>query len=100
MPMNIEIVSEKDNKTLSRKEIDFRVDHIGGTTPSRADVRAKISAQFDADLSTVVIKSLKTRYGIGMTEGSARIYSDTEIMKRVENEYILKRDEQKKKEAS
>ncbi|MFX0106966.1 MAG: 30S ribosomal protein S24e [Candidatus Hodarchaeota archaeon] len=96
--MKIEILHERENKPLARKEIDFRVEHIGSTTPSRADVRAKIVAQFDADSSTVVIRSLETKFGIGVTEGSARIYSDSEQMKRVELGYILERHESKKEE--
>lgn len=94
--MKIEILQEKENKPLARKEIDFRVEHLGGTTPSRADVKAKIVAQYDADASTVVIRSLDTKFGIGMTEGSARIYSDPEQMKRVELSHIVDRHETKK----
>jgi small subunit ribosomal protein S24e len=95
MLMKIEIVNERENKTLSRREIDFRVDHVGSTTPSRADIQAKISAQFDADASTVVIKSLNTRFGIGITEGVARIYSDPEQLKRIELDHIVKRHAKK-----
>ncbi len=93
--MKIEILNERENKTLSRREIDFRVDHVGSTTPSRADIQAKISAQFDADASTVVIKSLNTRFGIGITEGVARIYSNPEQLKRIELDHIVKRHEKK-----
>ncbi|MBN2229793.1 MAG: 30S ribosomal protein S24e [Candidatus Thorarchaeota archaeon] len=96
--MKIEILKEKENKPLSRKEIDFKVDHSGESTPSRADICAKIVAQYDADTSRVVVKTLHTQYGIGMTEGSARIYSDPEMMQRIELSHILKRHEPKKKE--
>ncbi len=96
--MNIEILNEKENKTLLRREIEFRVDHTGNTTPSRADIQAKLGAQFDADAELVVVKALDTRYGIGITKGSARIYTDAEQMKRIELDYILKRHEDKKKE--
>ena len=95
--MDIEIVAEVENKTLFRKEIDFRIDHVGTTTPSRSDIRAKIGAQFDADSEAVVVKKLETKYGIGVTEGSARIYSDLDQMKRIELDYILKRHELKEK---
>ena len=99
--MNIEIVAEVENKTLFRKEIDFRIDHVGSTTPSRKDIQAKIGAQFDADSEAVVVKKLETKYGIGITEGSARIYSDLEQMKRIELDYVLKRHEsEEKKEES
>ncbi|MHA2064141.1 MAG: 30S ribosomal protein S24e [Candidatus Thorarchaeota archaeon] len=94
--MKIEILQEKENKPLARREIDFRVEHIGGTTPSRADVKAKIVAQFDADAASVVIRRLDTKFGAGMTEGTARIYTDPEQMKRVELGHIIKRHETKK----
>lgn len=96
--MKIEILSEIENKTLARKEVEFKVDHQGGTTPSRADVRDKIVAQFDASKDTVVIRSLETKFGVGVSEGVARIYSDEEQMKRIELGHILKRHESKKKQ--
>ena len=96
--MKIEILNERENKLLARKEIDFRVDHSGATTPSRADICAKIVAQFDADSSAVVIRSLETNFGAGITEGTARIYSDSEQMNRIELGHIVKRHEVKKQE--
>jgi ribosomal protein S24E len=98
--MKIEILEENENKPLSRKEISFRVEHMGATTPSRTDVKSKIVAQFDAESSAVVITNLDTHFGIGITNGSARIYSDPQQMKRIEHEYLVKRHETKKKEES
>ena len=93
--MKIEILNERENKPLARREIDFRVDHAGASTPSRADVRAKIVAQFNADKDSVIIKSLDTKFGAGMTEGTARIYTDPEQMKKIELDHIVKRHEEK-----
>ncbi|MFW9981084.1 MAG: 30S ribosomal protein S24e [Candidatus Thorarchaeota archaeon] len=95
--MKIEILKERDNKPLARKEVDFRVDHAGSSTPSRADIRDKIVAQFDADKESVIIKKLDTKFGAGITEGSARIYSDSEQMKRIELDHIVKRHMSKEK---
>ncbi|MBY8997811.1 MAG: 30S ribosomal protein S24e [Candidatus Thorarchaeota archaeon] len=94
--MKIEILGERENKPLARMEVDFRVDHTGASTPSRADIRAKIVAQFDADSSAVIIKSLDTKFGAGITEGTARIYSDSDQMNRIELNHIVKRHESKK----
>ena len=91
--MKIEILSERENKPLARKEVDFRVDHAGASTPSRADIRAKIVAQFDADSSAVIIKKLDTKFGAGITVGTARIYSDPDQMKLIELNHIVKRHE-------
>ena len=98
MPMKIEILKETENKTLARKEVEFRIDHQGSTTPSRADVRDKIVAQYDASASTVVVRSLDTKFGVGISKGIARIYNDEAQMKRVELNHILKRHESKKSE--
>lgn len=97
--MKIEILSEKENKPLARREIEFRVEHRGATTPSRADIRDKIVAQFDANASTVVVRLLNTKFGVGVTDGTARIYADSDQMKRVELNHIVKRHEDKKTEA-
>ena len=95
--MKIEILKERENKPLARKEVDFRVDHAGAGTPSRADIRAKIVAQFDANKESVIIKSLDTKFGAGMTEGTARIYSDPDQMKRIELDHIVKRHKSEEK---
>ena len=89
--MKLEIIKETENKTLARKEVEFRIDHQGGTTPSRADVRDKIVAQFDASADTVVVRSLDTKFGVGVSEGVARIYNDEAQMKRIELNHIQKR---------
>jgi len=96
--MKIEILKETENKTLARKEVEFKIDHQGSTTPSRVDVRDKIVAQFDASKETVVIRSLETKFGVGVSKGIARIYSDEEQMKRIELDHILKRHGSDKKE--
>jgi len=98
MPMKLEILKETENKTLARKEIEFRIDHQGGTTPSRLDIRNKIVAQYDASASTVVIRFLESKFGAGISEGLARIYESEEKMNRIELPHILKRHASKKKE--
>ncbi len=97
--MELEIIQEKENRPLGRRELSFRIEHVDGTTPSRRDVRSKLMAKYDADASSVIVNRMETRFGIGITEGTARIYSDIDQMKRVERDYMLKRNEDKKKEA-
>ena len=98
MPMNIEILNERENKPLGRKEITFQIDHARASTPSRADIHAKIVAQFNADASSVAISTLDTHFGLGMTKGLAHIYTNAEQMKRIELDHMVKRNEPKKKE--
>ncbi len=97
--MKIEILEERENKPLARREITFKVEHARGTTPSRTDIRAKIVAQLDVDDTRVVVRSLVTKFGSGIAEGTARIYDSPEQMQRVEQKYILARHEGKKEES-
>jgi len=89
--MRIEVLQEIQNKPLGRKEVEFRLEHRGSTTPTRDDVHSKIVAQYDADPSTVVIKVLKTKFGAGVSTGEARIYEDSEQMNKVELKHIIDR---------
>ena len=95
--MKLEILETIENKPLARKEVKFRVDHQGGTTPSRLTVRDKIVAQYDAEASAVVVRWLRTKFGVGISEGSARIYSSPEMMQKVEMSHVIKRHGSKKK---
>lgn len=95
--VKIDILQQKENKPLGRKEIEFRVDHVGATTPSRLDVKTKLVALLNADPACVVITVFRTRFGHGMSEGSARVYSSAEMLKRTEAAYVLARHEPKKK---
>jgi len=97
MPMNIEILNERENKPLGRREITFQIDHPGKSTPSRADILAKIVAQFNADAATVAISTLENNFGIGRITGSAHIYQNPEQMKRIERVHMFKRNQPKKK---
>jgi small subunit ribosomal protein S24e len=98
IPLKIDILRERDNKPVGRREIDFRIEHIGGTTPSRVDVKAKLAALLNADPSCVAVKVYRTKFGVGITEGSARVYSSAEALKQTEAAYVLERHEPKKKE--
>jgi len=100
MLMNIEILNQRENKPLGRREITFQIDHPGTSTPSRADIHAKIVAQFNADATTVAISTLENNFGIGRITGSAHIYDSPEQMKRIERGHMVKRNEPKKKEAA
>ncbi len=89
--MKFEILKQKENKSLGRREIEFMIDHMGSTTPKRADVASKIAALLDADPACVIIYRMKTRYGIGKTSGSARVYSNAEQLKSVELTHLITR---------
>ena len=87
----MEIIDRKENPLLNRVEIEFRWNHEGSPTPSRADMLNGIaSIEPGSNKDLIVIKNVKTRFGIGSTTGLGLVYSDANSMK-VEPGYILER---------
>jgi small subunit ribosomal protein S24e len=89
--MDIKILKDKKNSLLNRRELDFVVKYEG-PTPSRNDIRNKIAAMLNAPLELLVIKRIKTEYGMQESKGYAKLYEDANRMKEVELEYVLKRN--------
>ncbi|MCQ1535253.1 30S ribosomal protein S24e [Methanosarcina sp. KYL-1] len=89
--MDIRILKDKNNVLLNRRELDFIVKYEG-STPSRSDVRNKLAALLNAPLELLVVQRVVTEYGMQEAKGYAKLYSDAQRMKQIENEYVLKRN--------
>ncbi|MBB70704.1 MAG: hypothetical protein CMB28_06330 [Euryarchaeota archaeon] len=84
----MEIIDRKENPLLNRVEIEFRWNHEGSATPSRAEMLNGIaSIEPGSKRDLIVIKDVKTRFGMGSTTGVGLVYSDKESMK-VEPSYM------------
>jgi len=91
--MEVKIVSEKKNPLLQRKEVSFTVEHGDtGSTPPRKEMRRAVANALKADENLVFIKSFSTRTGTSMASGIVNVYDSLEQAKRIEPEYIVKRN--------
>jgi small subunit ribosomal protein S24e len=91
--MEVKIVSEKKNPMLKRKEVDFTVEHGDtGSTPSRKDIRKAVAVALKTDENIVFLKKFETKTGTHTAVGLANVYDSLEQAKRVEPEYIVKRN--------
>ena len=87
----MEIIDRKENPLLNRVEIEFRWNHEGAATPSRADMLNGIaSIEPGSNRDLIVIKNVMTRFGMGSTTGLGLVYSDKDSMK-VEPDYMHER---------
>jgi len=101
--MNIEIIEEKENSLLGRKEIRFRVDYKG-KTPGFGEVRNELIKKVNADKSLTVIDSVNSDFGSQSAFAYAKIYKDEKSMKvepghRIEKNLEGKKKKEKKPEA-
>ena len=91
--MEIEIVSEKENPLLRRREVHFRVKHEQmGSTPPRLEVRNAVASALKVKVDFVFVKKFKTKTGKHIAVGLANVYDSVDQARLVEPEYIIKRN--------
>jgi small subunit ribosomal protein S24e len=95
--MEFEVTRDTRNELLKRREVDFEL-RFEGPTPSRMQVTGKLAAMMNVAENTVVLDTMKTRFGIMELSGSARIYDSEEERNKVERGYLLTRGVPKAKE--
>jgi small subunit ribosomal protein S24e len=104
MKLDIQVIEEKNNPNLNRREIVFKVIH-DESTPSRKSVVERLAATMNSKSSLVFVDSMKTEFGKRETIGYAKIYETAERAKQVERVHIIERNtftkpEEAKPEAS
>ena len=101
--MEIKILAVKTNPLLKRKEVEFSVEHgPKGKTPERMQVKKMLAAELRTNEDLVFVKKMRTATGTSMAIGFANAYENKEQSKRIEPEYIIKRNsphEKSKEEA-
>jgi len=92
LTMEINVIEDKVNPLLKRREIRFRIDHDLGT-PSRKSVVERIAATMDSKVGLVVVDNMSTEFGKRQTIGYAKIYETEERLREVENPHIVARND-------
>lgn len=86
---DLEIVSQRDNVLLKRKEVHFRLTHAKEKTPQRDAVRDKIAANVGGKKEAVIIDYLRSKFGAAVTEGYAKVYESADVAKKTEPPFLL-----------
>jgi len=93
--MKIEILEERENPLLNRKEIRFRVEYKG-KTPAFEEMRNELIKAVSSDKKFTVVDSVNSEFGSQTALGYAKVYKDGESMK-VEPEHRIKKNLEGKK---
>jgi small subunit ribosomal protein S24e len=90
--MEIQIISQKENPLLKRKEVQFNVGHDPGSTPPRQEVRRAVATALKSNVDLVFVKKFETKTGTHTAVGTANLYESIEQARLIEPEYIVKRN--------
>lgn len=90
--MKVEIVSKMENKLMDRVEVSFKADHDGEATPSRDAVRTALAGALGVQKDRVVVSDMQSQYGLGSSDGYAKVYSSADSAKNNESNHLLVRN--------
>ncbi len=90
--MSFEVVEEKSNPVVGRKEAKLVVHHQGAGTPDRLTVRKLASDHFKAPFERVFVKSIATRTGGSSALCVVEVYDDPEQAQKVVPAYLKNRN--------
>jgi len=77
--MKIEVVTEKENPLLKRKEIIISLDYDGKSTISKADLQKLIAEQFKAGLDSVEITKILSEVGIPKGRAWIKVWNEKKV---------------------
>jgi small subunit ribosomal protein S24e len=89
--MDIQVIKDKENPLLKRREVIFKISH-DGPTPPRGSVIDRLAATMNSMPRLVVIDRMNTEFGKQETIGYAKIYEDEDRAREVERVHILERN--------
>ncbi|MFH1450908.1 MAG: hypothetical protein ABIF92_02915 [archaeon] len=73
--MEFEIISEKDNPVLKRKEVMVGIKGTGATPP-RKEVVASVASHFNVSESLILVDQILTEFGTPNCRAKVKIYQD------------------------
>ncbi len=89
--MEAEVVERRENPLLAREEVLLKI--RAQQTPSRKEVRELVVAKLGASPESVIVKKIWGLSGSREFNAEVFIYKDLEVMRTIEPEYVLKRNE-------
>lgn len=88
--MNLEIIQERNNPLLSRKELDLLIVYES-STPKRDEVRKAIAEKYGVEVERVIIEKMVSLFGARKARAHVHIYDTVEDAKKYERKHILRR---------
>ena len=88
--MELSITSNKENKLLGRREIEFNVVQEG-STPSKNEIKAELCKKLNLDPESVIIVKVDQSTGVKQGRGFAHAYPSKEAIEKFEPVHLVNR---------
>ncbi len=98
--MSFDVLEERFNPVLGRREARVRVNHEGSGTPDRLTVRRLASDHFKAPVERVFVRSISTRTGGSSALCMVEVYDDATSAEKIVPGYVKNRNLPKEQRVS
>lgn len=88
--MEIQIIKDKTNPLLNRREISVAVK--SKTTATRIELKNKLAAMLNSKPELIVVEHLGTIYGKQEMVGTVSLYQTEERLKQLAHKHLIARD--------
>lgn len=88
----LHLEKEYENPVLERKELEFTVIHFRTGTPSRFEIRKKVSEMLNISIDNIYVLNIYTKSGQGISRVRVHVYKDAKRGEKIEEEHIKKRN--------
>jgi small subunit ribosomal protein S24e len=88
--MEIQIIKDKTNPLLQRREISVAVKNK--TTATRIELKNKLAALLNSKPELIVVEHLDTIYGKQEMVGTVSLYQTEERLKQLAHQHLIARD--------
>ena len=95
--MDLDILDDKENKVMHRKEIRLKVSGFGAT-PNKEEIKKSLTAKVNANESNVVVDRVDQKYGKSEAVCYVKVYESVEFKDKFEPKVKPKKGEEKPKQ--
>ncbi|MCE4612672.1 MAG: 30S ribosomal protein S24e [Desulfurococcales archaeon] len=87
-----EVVRERYNPLIKRRELELLISHELKPTPMRITLRMQVSEALGVDVKLVYVRSIRTEYGIGRSWARIHVYESVDRALEFEPKHIVERN--------
>ncbi|KAK6090937.1 hypothetical protein P3W45_000182 [Vairimorpha bombi] len=87
----LEIITQKANELLNRKELHLRIHHEESAVPPKNTIIEKLGKLFQTKTDNIVIHGITNCPGTHTSVGRVNIYNNADDLKSVEKQYMVTR---------
>ena len=77
--MKFNVIEEKENPLLKRKELLLSIDYEGGSTPSKAELQKFLAEQLSANIENLEISKVLSETGLTRGKAWIKIWEEKKI---------------------